>query len=202
MIYRLRLLFGRYWALYLASVAVIGSVAVTVLVHIFRFANGPAQWFFNFISKWTVASGVFNFIIDWAETLSIAAAILVVIAALMEVREIRRKRALIRIQNWAKDAIIKLTGASRKRSVAKKLADWKQQMVIIRIESDSALTDARAFGGCLESKVNKAIASLLEFEDYLNGPTERTDAKTALKTTVSAFTEVINQPSHYPRHSH
>jgi len=57
MIYRLRSLFGRYWALYLAGVAVIGSVAVTVLVQIFRFTNGPAQWFFNYISKWTVASG-------------------------------------------------------------------------------------------------------------------------------------------------
>ncbi len=200
--YRLRSLFGRYWALYLASVAVIGSVAVTVLVQIFRFANGPAQWFFNYISKWTVASGAFNFIIDWAETLSMAAAISVVIAVLMEVREIRRKRALIRIHNWARDAIIKLTSASREISVAKRLSDWKQRMMIIRIENSSALIDARAFGNGLESKVNKAVTSLLEFEDYLNGLTERADVKTALKTTVSALTEVINQASHYPRHSH
>lgn len=202
MIYRLRSLFGRYWALYLASVAVISSVAITVLVHIFRFTNGLAQWLFNYISKWTIASGAFDFIIDWAATLSIVAAISVVIAALMEVREIRRKRTLVRIQNWAKDAIIKLTSASREISVAKRLADWKQQMMIIRIEGGSTLADARAFGNCLESKVNKAVASLLEFEDYLNGPTERTDAKTALKTTVSAFTEVINQASDSPHHSH
>ena len=120
----------------------------------------------------------------------------------MEVREIRRKRTLVRIQNWAKDAIIKLTSASREISVAKRLADWKQQMMIIRIEGGSTLADARAFGNCLESKVNKAITSLLEFEDYLNGPTERTDAKTALKTTVSAFTEVINQASDSSHHSH
>ena len=200
--YRLRSLFGRYWALYLASVVVIGSVAVTVLVQIFRFANGPAQWFFNYISKWTVASSAFNFIIDWAETLSIAAAISVVIAVLMEIRETRRKRALIRIHNWARDAIVKLTSDSREISVAKRLADWKQQMMIIRIESGSVLADARAFGDCLESKVNKAVTSLLEFDDYLNGSTERTDAKTALETTVSAFIEVINQASDSPNHSH
>ena len=198
MIYRLRSLFGRYWALYLASVAVIGSVAITVLVHISRFTNGLAQWLFNYISKWTIASGAFDFIIDWAATLSIVAAISVVIATLKEVREIRRKRTLVRIQNWAKDAIIKLTSASREISVAKRLADWKQQMMIIRIEGGSTLADARAFGNCLESKVNKAVTSLLEFEDYLNGPTERTDAKTALKT----FTEVINQASDSSHHSH
>ena len=202
MIYHLRSLFGRYWALYLASVAVIGSVTITVLVYIFRFSNGPAQWLFNYISKWTVDSGVFNFVIDWAATFSIVAAISVIIASLVEVRAIRRKRALIRIQNWAKDAIKKLTGANRKKSVAKRLADWKQQMMIIRIRSDSALADARAFGDCLGSKVTKAVTSLLEFEDYLNGSAGHTDAKTALETTVSALKEVINQASGSPDHSH
>ena len=126
----------------------------------------------------------------------------VIIASLVEVRAIRRKRALIRIQNWAKDAIKKLTGANRKKSVAKRLADWKQQMMIIRIRSDSALADARAFGDCLGSKVTKAVTSLLEFEDYLNGSAGHTDAKTALETTVSALKEVINQASGSPDHSH
>jgi hypothetical protein len=185
-------LLGKYWAIYLAGVAVLGSVAVIVLVQIFRFTNGPAQWFFSYIGKWTVASGAFNFIIDWAEFLIAAAAISVVVAALIEVREIRRKRALARVHKWARDAAAKLTSPSREISVAKRLADWKQRMMIIRIESGSALADARASGNGLESKVDKAVKTLLEFEDYLNDRTESADAKTSLKTTVSAFAEVIN----------
>ena len=184
-------LLGKYWPLYLAGVAVLGSVAVTVLVQIYKFTNGPAQWFFSYISKWTVASSTFNFIIDWAGSLSAAAAISVVFAALMEVREIRRKQALARVHKWARDAAAKLTSPSREISVANRLADWKRRMILIRIESGSALADAGASGNGLESKVDKAVKTLLEFEDYLNDRTESADAKTSLKTTVSAFAEVI-----------
>ena len=188
----MKALLGKYWALYLASVAVLSCVVITVLVQIFKFTNGPAQWFFSYISKWTVASSTFNFIIDWAESLSAAAAISVVFTALMEVREIRRKRALARVHKWARDAAAKLTSSSREISVAKRMADWERRMMIIRLESASALADARAFGNGLESKVDKAVKTLLEFEGYLNDRTESADAKTSLKTTVNALAEVIN----------
>jgi len=182
---------GKYWALHLAGTSVLGCVVVTVLVQISKFTYGPAQWFFSYISKWTVASSTFNFIIDWAESLSAAAVILVVFAAFMEVREIRRKQALARVHKWAREAAAKLTSPSREILVAKRLADWKRRMLLIRIESGSALVDAKASGNGLESKVDKAVKTLLEFEDYLNDRTESTDAKTSLKNTVSAFTEVI-----------
>ena len=171
--------------------AVLGIVAVTVLVQILRFTNGPAQWFFSYISKWTVASSTFNFVIDWAGSLSAAAAISVVFATFMEVREIRRKRALARVHKWAREAAAKLTSPSREISVANRLADWKQRMLLIRIESGNALADAKASGNGLESKVDKAVKILLEFEDYLNDRIESADAKTSLKNTVSACAEVI-----------
>ena len=116
-------LLGKYWPLYLAGVAVLGSVAVTVLVQIFKFTNVPAQWFFNSISKWTVASSAFNFVINWAESLSAAAAVSVVGVALMEVREIRRKRAWARVHKCAGVAAAKLTSPRKEISAAKRLAD-------------------------------------------------------------------------------
>ena len=190
--YIMKLLLGKYWALYLASVTVIGCVVITGLVQIYKLTNGTAQWFFSYISKWTVASSTFNFMIDWAESLSAAAAISVVFAALIEVREIRRKRAWARVHKWARDSAAKLTSPSREISAANRLADWKRRMILIRIESSSVLADARASGNGVESKVDKAVQTLLEFEDYLNDRTESADAKTSLKTTVSAFAEVIN----------
>ena len=96
------------------------------------------------------------------------------------------------VHKWARDAAAKLTSPSREISVANRLADWKRRMILIRIESSRILADARASGNGVESKVDKAVKTLLEFEDYLNDRTESADAKTSLKTTVSAFAEVIN----------
>jgi hypothetical protein len=182
---------GKYLALHLVGITVVGCVVVTVLVQNYKFTNGTAQWFFSYISKWTVASSAFNFIVDWAESLSAAAVISVVIAALMEVREIRRKRALARVYKWARDATANLSSSSREILVAKRLDDWKRRMSLIKIESGSILLDAKASGNGLESKVDKAVKTLLELEDYLNDRTESADAKASLKKTVSAFAEVI-----------
>lgn len=198
----LRSLFGKYWTLYLAGVTVIVIVAATVLVQIFRSTNSPAQWFFTFISKWTVTSGAYDFVVEWAEALSITAAISVAVATIMRIREIRRERALVRIHNWARDAVVKLTRPSNGKSVTKKVADWKQRMRIIRAKSGGALTDARAFGNGLEPKINKAVKTLSEFEDCLFDNTESADVKNLLETTVSAFSEVINCTSHTPYYSH
>ncbi len=191
-LFRMKALWGKYWALHLAGFSVLGFVAVAVLVQMYRLTFVPAQWFISHLSKWTVASSAFSFIIDWAESLSVAAVILVAFAALIEVREIRRQRALARVHRWARDATAKLTRPSREISVAHRLADWKQRMLLIRIESYSALADARASGNGLEPKVDRAVKTLLEFEDYLNDRAGYADARTSLQTTVRAFTEVIN----------
>jgi len=162
------------------------------LVLIFRFTNSSAGWLFNHISRWTVASSAFNFIIDWAELLSAAAAISMVGAALLEFREIRRQRALTRVHDWARGAVIKLTGPSREISTAKRLADWESRIMLIRTESSLALANARACGNGLELKVGNALKALMEFEGYLYGRTGFADGETSLKTAVSVFTEVLN----------
>ena len=184
-------LLGRYWALYLAGVTVLGCVFVIVLIQTYNLNYGPARWFFSYISKWTVTSSTLKFIADWTESLSAAAAILVVIAVLLEVRAIRRKRASARVQKWAKDAVAELTRPSGEISVANRIADWKRRIIPIRIEGSNALADARACSNGLELKVDKAVKTLLEFEYYLNDRTDSADIKNSLKTTVGAFAEVI-----------
>jgi hypothetical protein len=181
----------KYWAIYVASITVLGSATVAVLVQTFKLTYGPAQWSLSYINKWPLTLSVFNFIIDWAEFLSAAAAISVVVTVLMEVREIRRKRALARVHHWAREAIARLTSPSMEISVANRLAEWKQRILLIRTESDRALADARASGNGLESEVDKVLKTVSEFEDYLNDRVESTDAKTLFETTVNTFAKVI-----------
>ncbi len=202
----MRSVFGKYWALLLVGVSVQSVVNIAVLVQILGLTNSLAQLCFNLINDWaptlsaaSVASAVvaaFITIIDWAPTLSAAAAASAVVAVSMTIIESRRRnQSLGMVRNWAADAVLKLTTASKEESVAKRLADWEERLQIIETESGSALASARAIGGSLEPKVNKAVKTLLEFEDYFGNHAEPDDVKALLKTTVITFKEVINSTS-------
>jgi hypothetical protein len=184
--------FGKYWVLYLAGVTVLSIVVFSVLVYIHRATDSPAQWLFSYIIKWTAASAAFRFIVDWAESLSAAAAITIIIAAFLEFRDIRRQRASARVKKWARDAVAELNCPVGEKSVDSRMADWKSRIIPIRIESSNALANARVCGNGLELKVDKALKTLTEFEYYLDKRKEFADIKTPLQTTVGAFTEVMN----------
>ena len=202
----MRSVFGKYWALLLVGVSVQSIVNIAVLVQILGLTSYLAQRCFNLINDWaptlsaaSVASAVvaaFMTIIDWAPTLSAAAAASAVVAVSMTIIESRRRnQALGRVRNWAADAVLKLTTASKEESVAKRLADWEERLQIVESESASALANARAIGGSLEPKVNKAVKTLLEFEDCFGNHAEIDHVKALLKTTVTTFKEVINSTS-------
>ncbi len=202
----MRLVFGKYWALLLAGIAVQSVVNIAVLVQILGLTNSLAQRCVNLIIDWAptlsvagVASAVvaaFMTINDWAPALSAAAAASAVVGVSMTIIESRRRnQALGMVRNWAADAVLKLTTASKEESVAKKLADWEERLQIIETESGSALANARAFGGSLEPEVNKAVKTLLEFEDCFGNHAEPDDVKALLNTTVITFKEVINSTS-------
>ncbi len=181
----MRLVFGKYWALLLVGVAVQSVVSIVVLVQILGRTSYLAQRCFNLIN-------------DWAPTLSAAAAASAVVAVSMTIIESRRRsQALGMVRNWAADAVLKLTTASKEESVAKRLADWEERLQIIETESGSALANARAIGGSLEPKVNKAGKTLLEFEECFGNHAEPDDVKVLLKNTVIEFKEVINSTSEY-----
>ena len=67
-------------------------VAIAILIQIFRQTNFVAAWIFNFVN-------------DWATSLSAMAGVFIIFMAWITIQESRRNEALKRIRAWAKETI-------------------------------------------------------------------------------------------------
>lgn len=156
----------KYWALYLVGIIVQVIVVITVLIQTFRFTNSLAQALFNIISGWKVALNTFSFIADWAAAFSAFAVCLILIALFADFRKYRRNRALNRLHNWAKNAVLTLADY-RKRDPALQnlpLKRYKEIKAIIdnlKANCRSALSDAKLLGGELDDNTKKTVHTLL-----------------------------------------
>jgi hypothetical protein len=153
-------LLGKYWPLHLASVAVIFAsliAAIVVQLQLLERNNWLAIWLFKFVN-------------DWAAPLSASAAILLIIAVFMTIRETRRRRALYKIQSWANNAIMLLKAPSTEESPALKLAELNTKFQIIKDESAQVLAESKQISRELNDRVEKAVSSILEHADaFLEG---------------------------------
>lgn len=189
----MRSVIGKFWALYLVGVIVQLAVVVVVLLRFFAPTNSMARYALNAIFDRTAILGgpvVFNFIIEWAEVLSITAVYIIVIPTLISVMENHRQQTLARVYIWAMDAILELTKSNNEESIVKQLDDWEKRLHNIIVKSNNALSNTRAIGNGLKPKIEKAVANLLKLENCFNNHTKPTDIKALLQTTVIALKEI------------
>lgn len=179
----MRLVFGKYGGLLILGVIVQTAVSVALLAQTLGLINPLVERYSNLITDWAPAPST---------TAIVAAVAAAVVVAFIIIRKGRRDQALVRVRNWATDAVMKLTRPSKEKSVLGKMADWEERLQTIGAESVIALANARLIGKSFETNVTKAVKSLSQFESSFNDHTEAADLKVLLKTTVTAFTEVAN----------
>ena len=183
----MRLVLKKYLALLLLSVTVIVILLIALLVKFFTLPTGTAQWFFDFI-------------IDWAEALSVAAACLASIALILTFRERRLRRlrrpkqALNTLHSWAMDTVVAIN-TFRDRDFSKEdqaLRRYNEVRVLIdniKVNTHTALADARLLGGELEDNTKRAVDTLSKVDKKV---TKHDDsAFEDLETLADAFANVM-----------
>ena len=178
-------LFGKYWPLYLASIVIIlASViaAIAVQLQLFTENDWLAIWLFKFVD-------------DWAVPLSASAAILLIIAVFMTIRDTRRKRNLTRIRTWASNAITLLRAPSTEESPAMKVAELKARFQTIRAGSTQVLADSRKISRELTDRVEKAVSSIMEHYDAFSKGDTTFDVRVKTTSLLTELRETINYAS-------
>lgn len=178
-------LFGKYWPLYLASVVIIlvwVIAAIVVQLQLFKETNWLATW-------------LFKFVYDWAAPLSTSAAILLIIAVFMTIRETRRRRVLDRIRTWASNAITLLMAPSTEESPALKVAELNAKFQAIKVGSTKVLAGSKQIGRELNDKVEKAVSSVLEHHDAFSKGDTTFDVTVKTPILLKELREVINYAS-------
>lgn len=181
------LVFKKYLALLLLSVIVIVILLIALLVKFFTLPTGDAQWFFDFI-------------IDWAEALSLAAACLASIALILTFRERRLRRprrpkqALNTLHSWAMDTVVAIN-TFRDRDFSKEdqaLRRYNEVRVLIdniEVNTRTALADARLLGGELEDNTKRAVNTLSKVAKKVKKHDD--SAFEDLETLADAFANVM-----------
>lgn len=181
------LVFKKYLALLLLSVIVIVILLIALLVKFFTLPTGAAQWFFDFI-------------IDWAEALSVAAACLAAIALILTLRERRLRRprrpkqALNTLHSWAMDTVVAIN-TFRDRDFSKEdpaLRRYNEVRVLIeniKVNTRTALADARLLGGELEDNTKRAVDTLSKVDKKVKKHDD--SAFEDLETLADAFANVM-----------
>ncbi len=183
----MRLVFKKYLALLLLSVIVIVILLIALLVKFFTLPTGTAQWFFDFI-------------IDWAEALSVAAACLASIALILTFRERRLRRlrrpkqALNTLHSWAMDTVVAIN-TFRDRDFSQEdqaLRRYNEVRVLIdniKVNTHTALADARLLGGELEDNTKRAVDTLSKVDKKVKKHDD--SAFEDLETLADAFANVM-----------
>lgn len=183
----MRFVLKKYLALLLLSVIVIVILLIALLVKFFTLPTGTAQWFFDFI-------------IDWAEALSVAAACLASIALILTFRERRLRRlrrpkqALNTLHRWAMDTVVAIN-TFRDRDFSQEdqaLRRYNEVRVLIdniKVNTHTALADARLLGGELEDNTKRAVDTLSKVDKKV---TKHDDsAFEDLETLADAFANIM-----------
>lgn len=183
----MRFVLKKYLALLLLSVIVIVILLIALLVKFFTLPTGTAQWFFDFI-------------IDWAEALSVAAACLASIALILTFRERRLRRlrrpkqALNTLHSWAMDTVVAIN-TFRDRDFSKEdqaLRRYNEVRVLIdniKVNTRTALADARLLGGELEDNTKRAVDTLSKVDKKVKKHDD--SAFEDLETLADAFANVM-----------
>ena len=186
----MRLVFKKYLALLLLSVIVIVILLIALLVNFFTLPTGTAQRFFDFI-------------IDWAEALSVAAACLASIALILTLRERRLRRlrrlrrpkqALNTLHRWAMDTVVAIN-TFRDRDFSQEdqaLRRYNEVRVLIdniKVNTHTALADARLLGGELEDNTKRAVDTLSKVDKKVKKHDD--SAFEDLETLADAFANVM-----------
>ena len=183
----MRFVLKKYLALLLLSVIVIVILLIALLVKFFTLPTGTAQWFFDFI-------------IDWAEALSVAAACLASIALILTFRERRLRRlrrpkqALNTLHSWAMDTVVAIN-TFRDRDFSKEdqaLRRYNEVRVLIdniKVNTHTALADARLLGGELEDNTKRAVDTLSKVDKKVKKHDD--SAFEDLETLADAFANVM-----------
>lgn len=183
----MRFVLKKYLALLLLSVIVIVILLIALLVKFFTLPTGTAQWFFDFI-------------IDWAEALSVAAACLASIALILTFRERRLRRlrrpkqALNTLHRWAMDTVVAIN-TFRDRDFSQEdqaLRRYNEVRVLIdniKVNTRTALADARLLGGELEDNTKRAVDTLSKVDKKVKKHDD--SAFEDLETLADAFANVM-----------
>jgi len=203
--FMIRSALGKFWYFYLAGIIIQCIVILAILVRFFAPTNSFAKSLLGYIyDGWGApfSTATFNFIINWADILCIAALYIVFIPTVIMIIKNHRRQALVRLHMWATDAVDKLTNGGYEGLTIKKNDNWENQLHNIIVNSDNALADTKAIGNGLKPKVEKVVKNLSKLEHCLNNPTDASDLKTLVLTTVMTFEDISTITYESLYHSH
>jgi len=191
----IKFVLGKYWWVVITGVAIQFIVIVTVLVRLFASTSDTAKWILDIIynnSIFPFGSTFFSFVLEWAEVLSIVVVYIICVPIVILFMESRKRKALVNVNLWAREAIMKLTYPSRAESVVNQLNDWKQRLNSIIENSDNVKDNIKFIGNGLSPKVNKAVENVMELKDCINDYSEPSEIRELLHNTVTIFIDISN----------
>jgi len=181
---------GKYWLFILVNIVVIlvslTSVLVVQFQLLFKEANGLAVLLSKFANDWVAPLAV---------PLSASATILIIISALMIIRDIRgtrRRRESDRIRSWANDAIELLVTPITDESPVLQVEEVKTKFQDIKAGGLDALIESEKISRELYDRVWKALSSILKYSDAFSKGDTTFDFKGEINTLLVKLEDVTN----------
>ena len=181
---------GKYWALILAGIVVILVSLTSVLAVQFQLSlketNGLGVWLSKFFIDWVAPLAV---------PLSASALTVVIISALMIIRDIKgrqRRRVSDRIVTWASDTIKLLVTPFTGESPALQVEELKAKFQATKAGGLNALVDSEQVSRELNGKVWVAVSSILRFSDAFSKVDTTFNFKGELTTLLEKLQDVID----------
>jgi len=142
----------RYPYLLAIILSLIVLICIAVIIQVFRETNYIAAWIFNFVN-------------DWATSLSATAAVIIIFVAWITFQENRRNEALSRIRNWAKEAVNTLSRIDDGE-------DLGTQITVVLFEGYAIVREGRWWPE-LQVEIIKAVQSLETITQTKKGKTSQ-----------------------------
>ena len=181
---------GKYWVLILVnSVVILISLTSVIAVQfqlLFKETNWLAVWLYKFANDWVAPLAV---------PLSTSATILIIISALMIIRDIRgtrRRRESDRIRSWANDAIELLVTPITDESPVLQVEEVKTKFQDIKAGGLDALIESEKISRELYDRVWKALSSILKYSDAFSKGDTTFDFKGEINTLLEKLEDVTN----------
>jgi len=162
--------FGRYLALCIVGISIEIILLVVILIDSFKYPSNLAQSLYNFIGNWPIALDIFNFLADWAAAISIFALFLVAIPFFLNFQKYRRYRALNKLHDWAKNAILVISDYRQRDVGLQHLSLERYEAVTIMINvlkkhHHAILASSKIIGGDLDANTRKSVNALVTIEE-------------------------------------
>jgi hypothetical protein len=165
----MRSVFGKYLALCFTGIILEAIILIVVLIQTFRF-NSISHSLFRIIMSWKISLGIFSFIVDWAEILSVLAVCLVLIAFFANFRKYRKSRALSRLHEWAKNAVLTLADYRQEDTSLgdpplEGYEEIRALMDKLKARCHLVLADAQVLGGELDAVTKRAVHTIFTIDE-------------------------------------